>query len=337
MKYFRLFANCKIVRGAKRSTLCDLYKGRIKIIPTLLDEVLCKLQEATITDTKIHFESAYDEGIDLYLNDLISDDWGFYTEEPHLFPDMSLEFHSHSLILNSILDWDDNSDYDFSESLRELEELGCENIQIRYYGQDVDVFGHRLISMLKNYNFTYVEFYFREISLHNKDLIGEFINSFLIQKFVVFDCEKTEEMISKEDSNKNLLAQIVYTKSSLSEESCGVIDSKWFYANINFYTEGIDHNTCLNRKVSVSREGFLKNCPSMKNSYGHRSKLSFKELINMEQFNRYWSISKSKVSTCRDCEFRLVCPDCRVFIQDEKDIFSKPAKCKYDPYTSTWS
>ena len=28
--------------------------------------------------------------------------------------------------------------------------------------------------------------------------------------------------------------------------------------------------------------------------------------------------------------------DCRAYIQDKNNIYSKPAKCNYDPYNAEW-
>jgi hypothetical protein len=53
-------------------------------------------------------------------------------------------------------------------------------------------------------------------------------------------------------------------------------------------------------------------------------------------FKDAWSINKDEILVCRDCEFRYICSDCRVFIEDPHNIYSKPAKCKYDPYSATW-
>ena len=38
----------------------------------------------------------------------------------------------------------------------------------------------------------------------------------------------------------------------------------------------------------------------------------------------------------KDCEFRYICTDCRVFIQEDANILSKPLKCNYNPYTALW-
>jgi len=55
------------------------------------------------------------------------------------------------------------------------------------------------------------------------------------------------------------------------------------------------------------------------------------------QFQTLWSITKDKVNKCKVCEFRMVCPDCRIFIEDPNDIYSAPLKCGYDPYTGLWN
>jgi len=39
---------------------------------------------------------------------------------------------------------------------------------------------------------------------------------------------------------------------------------------------------------------------------------------------------------CKDCEFRYVCTDCRAYRADAEDLYSKRARCSYDPYTATW-
>ncbi len=51
----------------------------------------------------------------------------------------------------------------------------------------------------------------------------------------------------------------------------------------------------------------------------------------------YWRIKKDMIDVCKICEFRYICPDCRVFITDDTDILSKPKKCNYDPITAVWN
>ena len=53
-------------------------------------------------------------------------------------------------------------------------------------------------------------------------------------------------------------------------------------------------------------------------------------------FKKYWFINKDQIAVCKDCEFRYICTDCRAYIENPEDMYSKPLKCAYNPYTSEW-
>jgi radical SAM protein with 4Fe4S-binding SPASM domain len=64
---------------------------------------------------------------------------------------------------------------------------------------------------------------------------------------------------------------------------------------------------------------------------------TLRKALNLTDFKKTWGINKDQISICKDCEFRYICTDCRVFIENKDDIYSKPAKCGYDPYTTKWN
>jgi len=74
----------------------------------------------------------------------------------------------------------------------------------------------------------------------------------------------------------------------------------------------------------------------MSKSYGNIKDTSLEEALNKKGFKDLWNINKDKIKVCQDCEFRHICTDCRAYIENPNDIYSKPLKCGYDPYTSTW-
>ena len=117
-----------------------------------------------------------------------------------------------------------------------------------------------------------------------------------------------------------------------------------FIINNKFYSESLNHNTCLNRKIAVDINGDIKNCPSMVKSYGNIRDTSLLRAIQQPGFKRYWDINKEQVAVCKDCEFRYICTDCRAYTEDPYDTsgpdgtnLSKPLKCGYNPYTGEWS
>lgn len=50
------------------------------------------MQSKTIDEIKHSYD--YDEGIDLYINSLIENDWGITTDIPECFPPLSMEWDS---------------------------------------------------------------------------------------------------------------------------------------------------------------------------------------------------------------------------------------------------
>ncbi len=117
---------------------------------------------------------------------------------------------------------------------------------------------------------------------------------------------------------------------------CGNILSDYFASNIKHYTEAQKNNTCLNRKIAIDIEGNIKNCPSMKESFGNIRDTTLQEALEKPGFKKYWNITKDQIQTCKDCEFRYICTDCRAYLEAPEDIYSKPLKCGYNPYTCEW-
>ncbi len=59
--YFKLFANCILVRGAERSTICDLQRGYYKLIPNLLADILAENENKSVSELKYFFDNQYDK------------------------------------------------------------------------------------------------------------------------------------------------------------------------------------------------------------------------------------------------------------------------------------
>jgi SPASM domain peptide maturase of grasp-with-spasm system len=128
-----------------------------------------------------------------------------------------------------------------------------------------------------------------------------------------------------------------YTTKLLSNCSCGVTNPAFFYPNLSFYEEAKLFNSCLNRKIAIDGTGEIKNCPSIQQSYGNIKDKSLLAVISQKRFQQVWDITKNQIHTCKACEFRDICQDCRAYLSDPNDIYSKPLKCGYNPYTNEWA
>ncbi len=126
-------------------------------------------------------------------------------------------------------------------------------------------------------------------------------------------------------------------RNIIDEKHCGIINEEYFYSNIKLFSESQYHNTCLNKKLSIDKNGNIKNCPSMHESFGNIKDATLKEVLNKANFKKYWNITKDQIDVCKDCEFRHICTDCRAYIENPDNINSNPLKCGYDPYTNQWT
>lgn len=330
--YFVLFANCVVVRGFSRSTICDLQRGRIKIIPNSLQEVLALLKDRTVESVKAHFNGALNEGIDKYIELLIAEGFGFLTDEPHLFPPIELEWTSPHQITNAIIDYDNESNHPIAKIVSELDTLGCQALLLRFFDPIEQGQLETILTEFKNSRINSVELILSFDEMLMTQLV-QFHKKFLFVRSITFyDSPRSEQTFYNE---MDLFVQLSGDRID-SEQSCGIVDESLFVINQEHYTESINHNSCLNCKIGVDRSGVIKNCPSMKAGFGNIIDSSLLKAVTTTGFKEKASITKDQIGVCKHCEFRHVCTDCRAYVKEPEALYAKPAKCNYDPYSGKW-
>lgn len=325
-KSFKLFSNCKIVQGKSRSIICD-FKGRVFIVPEkyngLLQLLCSSLDQKYIEKNEVLKE---------FISELEYKKMGmfFRSEEESNFPEIELKWSSPYQITNAILDIDSRLSTGWEKFIMQLDAIGCPFVQIRVFG-DLDF--NQINSILISIGAT--EIYSVQIVIPNDQSADFWLNlSNFIQTF-----PRLVDVIVYNSNNVNYPLEILKGKVRLSnegivdEQSCGKIGPNYFCLNIPFFMESQLYNNCLNRKISLTKDGFIKNCPSMKKDYGNINQENLIDVFNNEDFRFWWTIKKDDIEVCRDCEFRYICSDCRAYTVRQNDPYSKPSLCTYDPYT----
>ncbi len=334
--YFRVYASCLLVKGASRSIICDIQRSDYQLIPNSLYEILTKYPDNSVNEIKANYNHEFDNTIDEYLAFLVEKEYAFWCEkeELELFPDIDLAWDNPAIISNAIIDVNQNSNHDFKNILDQFEQLGCKHFQLRAYDEKPLNYFEAIFQELEERAILSVEFIIKaskESNLNNLEVLTDKFPR--IHNLIVHSA--SENTIAKVDSTK--IGNIIFVSQSIDNEAhCGFISSDYFAINIQTFTESQKHNTCLNRKISIDVNGEIKNCPSMTKSYGNIRDTTLKEAIEKPGFKGMWFIHKDQIDVCKDCEFRHICTDCRAYIQAPNNIYSKPAKCSYDPYTATW-
>ncbi len=333
-----IFSNCKIVGGIKRSLIIDLQRSIYFIVPKDLVRFIELVKGVNLAEFCENIEDETDKRvINEYVDFILTNDIGLlheYAISSNLidFPD---QFDSSYLITNMSIEINSNSEKVLNEVGRTLEgkktqciELLCFKdfvypLQLFKYIDALSPIVYDELRIILKYTNEYSLDYIKKICMGNIQIFSILLHS--------------AENEFKEVLEDGMTTISYQTQSINSCLNCGMVAEKYFTSNKEFYTEGLSRNTCLNRKIGIDAAGNLKNCLSQQKCFGNILEVDLIETLESNEFQRLWNITKNNVKKCQVCEFRMICPDCRIFIEDPNDILSAPLKCGYDPYTGIWN
>jgi SPASM domain peptide maturase of grasp-with-spasm system len=342
--YLHLFADCIAVRGAAKSAFCDLTRHEIITFPSdyypVLEELLS--DRLGVLLEKIN-SNPNKERILGFLDFLDENELVMLVEDKSAFPPLDEAWDFPGQVQNAVVDVSTVL-HDFQKIFDELSALGCQHLQIRCFsnlltlsncGPILEKAANKSIlsfDLILKYedgmpDEAYVKF------VEDRPMIaGLAVHSAPLARRVVVDYAHPEFGDTAPLKEIRFTAQVID-----SEIHCGLITQKYLTRpSVATFFEARSFNGCLNRKISIDAGGNIKNCPSMKDSYGNVRETSLSGALHSAGFKDKWGIAKDQISICRDCEFRYVCSDCRAYLEQPDDAFSKPLKCGYDPYTGTW-
>jgi SPASM domain peptide maturase of grasp-with-spasm system len=329
---FKLYANCLPVKGARRSVVCDLQTGRAQLVPNDCYYILTEFAGSTLAQIKAHYDNEQDDVIDEYFDLLLKEDYGFTCSEPERFPPLNLDWDRPEPITNAILDIDHTSKHDYTGIFSQLDELGCQALQVRGYDElslaEID----EILKACQGLRFRHVDL----IIKHQPELTDDAAADLCLRYQVISRILVHSSPIKAKVERDKMPSAIRFFTEAVTPTSCGEVAPGYFSVNLEHFTEALHFNSCLHRKIGIGIDGEIKGCPAMGHSCGNIKEVSLRAAARDPVLVQIGSITKDQVEVCRDCEFRYVCTDCRAFLTDPNNLYSKPAKCSYDPYTATW-
>lgn len=333
-QYFRLYACCVPVRGAARSTLCDLQRGTFHLIPNALYDILTSHRDMSLEEVKAEYGPEHEETVSEYFEFLLENELGFWTREPERFPDLDLTYEKPELINNAIIDVDQESAHDFGSIFRQLDDVGCRFLQLRFFTTwDLDRLETEVLACGRQGRLRGIELVLRDDPAWSQERLDALCQRH--PRLTTIYVHSANEELTKRIKGSD--TWVLYRTEELkSHDHCGHSHPAYFSVTYECFLEAQKNNTCLNRKVSVDARGEIRNCPAIGVSYGNVADTSLHSAIARKGFRDLWQINKDQIDVCKDCEFRYICTDCRAFIADTSNIYSKPSKCTYDPYTAEW-
>jgi SPASM domain peptide maturase of grasp-with-spasm system len=323
---FYLYPSIVIVEGKNNDAIYDLQRVKYYIIPKTLTTVIEIASRTKIKDIQKMF-NGQESILKSYYYFCKKNDLGIFSEAKSPFIEISTEFRNPKKILTAILDYNKNSDYDINQCIYELNSLKCENLELRFYDKIsysnlASILLNAIDSTLKNIEIVipYCPDFKDNSCVKNLKRINPRVNKIIIHSSPSFSIQDTKEF------------SIIFSTEVLNDESnCGVTNNWYYFPNTYLYIMSKNVNNCLYGKISVDKNGNIKNCPSLQESFGNIATTTFRQALKNKAFYKYWFINKDKIMVCSECERRYMCHDCRAYICDKNNIYSKPLKCQYNP------
>lgn len=344
--YFILSSSCRLVSGAKRNVIIDYDRNSLYFISrdyfdliTQMDRTRFEVVEEDIdSDSKVYFEE--------FMDFLITNEIGFLTTTPERYPRVSEEYFENgwAILMDVILEIDAlyYKKNDFEKLCKDLKATNCKDVQIRFLSTLDMKLLREIVSLIHTTAANYIELHCTYTTDSDIYLLKEFIESeFLLSHIYVYGYPETKK-IKIETKGSEHYATLLGTINFLdypfnNGDCCGIINQKSFVFNDPSHHNWLKvRNGCLDKKLAIDRYGNIKNCPSLKHDFGNIRTSSILDIVQTRQFTSLGLINKDQISICKVCEFRYNCTDCRAFLQDPSDIYSKPLKCSYNPYTAVW-
>lgn len=324
---YKRFEDCIPVRGYVRSLLCDLTRRRHHFLPNDLTDIL---QKNIINKD----EYASTENFDDYFDFLIENEFIFETTENELelYPPMSLEWDYASKISNAVLEIGQEEKYDVCNVLSQIMNLGCRFFTIIFdYTANID----ELTKIVETFEYSSVytvEFICKHNPRIEKEQLHDFLQKYNRISYIAF-YDADQNLV---EETEGMRSNIVYSKETINHSKC-LVNPAYFTNNVSFFTESQKHNTFLNRKLSINKNGDILNYLGYKNTFGNVNIQDIENIISTPEFQKLWFVCKEQVDVCKDCEFRHICIDSREPLQRSDGSWYFQQECNYNPYICKWN
>lgn len=336
-KVFHVFSSTKVTQGSQRALLQDIVNSREMLIPNSFAEFLLDNQNVTVASILAKYSAAEKAIATEYITWAVQNQYAVLLgsiEQANQLRTIDLAWDAPSSITNCIIEIRDFREDYLDKVLLQINQLRVLHIEVRVLEVMPLAVLILLLSKLQEMDISAANIlmqYHESLSL--KELKKALQYKLVLNSLVIFGSpvKKTKKSFLHAGNTA-----IVFSNQRLSHQRCGHIDIGNFSNNMEFFSEAKQHNTCLNRKVTIDAAGEIKNCPSMTKSYGNILDTTIGQAVNKAGFKDLWDITKDEIAICKDCEFRNVCTDCRAYLQNPGDLYSKPLKCGYNPYTNKW-
>jgi SPASM domain peptide maturase of grasp-with-spasm system len=345
-KYLSLFTDVIPVRGLQQATLNDLTRNKVEIIPNSYFDLINEFRQNQVNVVYDAYNENSKKEITKFIDFIINGEYGDFFNNNKNFPEIEEKWDSFNLLESVIVDIGDDTS-EIESIFVQIAKLNVAYVQVRAYSNGFSL--KDFSKQLTIFHETTIEGVELLLKFDKKYSVSDYVKFFedniIIAAMIIHSAKADKKMdvhFGYEGNDKkiknSIKREIKFIKQKInSEKFCGIISKKYFCVNnVRDFMHNKLCNSCLNRKISIDIDGNIKNCPSMQNVFGNVKNTALEDMLNHPEFKELWHITKDQIDVCKDCEFRYICTDCRAFLENPENIYSKPLKCGYNPETCEW-
>jgi len=335
-KYFKLYGNCVPVKGYTESIICDLERCCYLPITNNLFNVLlnCEDKGFSIDELKSYYNNQYNQGIDGLFKYINEKGYGFYTNDPELFPKISLEWDSPYILTNAVVETDSKSLVITKNTLNQLMRISPQAIELRLYDYIPISEVSELLQILETGKTQCVYIY---LSYSNKISFEEIATLYFkhnqIGQLIIHSAPTNS--VFEDLLPQHFKGKILQITKIISKDTEDIIHLNNMVLNMPAFTEAFNFNLGLNRKVSIGVNGNIKNYLSHSKIFGNVQNGKIEEILKKSEFQETWKITKDQVEICKDCQYRYMCVDNSEIIY-LNGTFKRKNDCNFNPYDNCW-
>lgn len=341
--YLLLFADCVPVKGASKSVIMDVGRRDLYEIGNDYFELIEQFENEKYANVIAGFsDEELTDSVVPFVDFLLENELAHFHADKDSFPKIQFQWDDYSLIGNAIIDIG-KQEHDLKKIIGELDSLGTKYLQFRFYRQIDLPELEMLVDLVSESELLSIEIVAQYNDTISEKAVEDFLRAHPIITMLTFSGSPENKMfkvfIDPDLDEKIVISKLLFINQEIKScDSCGIINMRnMVIPQMKEFSEAKNYNSCLNRKIAIDTNGFIRNCPSMKTHFGHHKEMNLFDALQMNGFKDVWEINKDKIKVCKSCEYRYICTDCRAFVEEPENLFSKPLKCNYDPFEGVWN
>jgi SPASM domain peptide maturase of grasp-with-spasm system len=295
--FFKLYSHNIAVWGKEKSAIYDLKNQTLLRIPNIVYRLLKELETDPIAVVQQRHAADNPALFQPYIDYLIRQDVGFLTQNPEFFPPLDLHYESSSVLTTAVLEHD-GTGYQLTDVLDSLDELRCEQVELRLTNTDIrtleSLLAHARASVFRGITL-YIAYHPSLAPDQLERLVGDHPK---INRLVVYQSPFPVQ-------HNGHSSRVLFTQQNLEQTAFRAAFSQHrYFINVKFFAESLHRHSYFNQKVCVDKSGFIRNSLLSDQHFGRVSEQRLQEVVLQSAFQKLWFARVDEIEGICDSELR---------------------------------